>query len=500
MRILMIDIDTLRPDHLGCYGYLRRTSPNIDRIACQAVRFENTYVSDAPCLPSRSALWSGRTGFHTGVINHGGTAADPFIEGAARGFRDVYDRSGWISRLARAGLYPVTVSSFAERHSAWWWYAGFKEIYNPGWGGMETADEVTPLALDWIKRNAKKDNWFLHVNYWDPHTPYRAPASFGNPFASDPLPGWLTEEVRQRSWNGYGPHSAQEPSGYGTESDYDDIPRYYPRVPRQLDSMDAVRRWIDGYDSGIRYVDEHIGRLLEALAKQGVLEELAIIVTSDHGENQGELNVWGDHQTADQITCRIPLIIRWPGLTNQPRVDRALHYHFDWAATLIELLGSAVPENWDGQPFTDALRSGEEQGREALILSQGAWACQRSVRFSQGGEDYLCLRTYHDGYKMVDPLMLFNLNCDPHEQNNLSGNRPDLVDNAMRYLADWEHEMMLTSRANVDPMMTVLREGGAYHTRGFLPGYLERLRATGRAGHAEKLARLHPEEARGVLR
>ena len=61
-------------------------------------------------------------------------------------------------------------------------------------------------------------------------------------------------------------------------------------------------------------------------------------------------------------------------------------------------------------------------------------------------------------------------------------------------LADWEREMMLTGRTNVDPMMTVLREGGAFHTRGCLPGYLERLRATGRAAHAERLERLHPEE------
>jgi hypothetical protein len=64
----------------------------------------------------------------------------------------------------------------------------------------------------------------------------------------------------------------------------------------------------------------------------------------------------------------------------------------------------------------------------------------------------------------------------------------------MRRLADWEREMMLTSRTDVDPMMTVLREGGAHHTRGFLRAYLERLRATGREAHAEKLARLHPDE------
>ena len=77
--------------------------------------------------------------------------------------------------------------------------------------------------------------------------------------------------------------------------------------------MDAVKHWIDGYDTGIRYADEHVGRLLDALAEEGVLDDLVIIITSDHGENQGELNVWGDHQTADHITCRVPLIIRWPG-------------------------------------------------------------------------------------------------------------------------------------------------------------------------------------------
>ena len=87
------------------------------------------------------------------------------------------------------------MSPFGERHSAWWWYAGWKEIYNPGLGGVEVADDVTPLALDWIQRNAKKDNWFLHVNYWDPHTPYRAPLEFGNPFEHDPLPGWFTEGI-----------------------------------------------------------------------------------------------------------------------------------------------------------------------------------------------------------------------------------------------------------------------------------------------------------------
>lgn len=495
MRILFIDIDTLRPDHLGCYGYHRNTSPNIDLIASQGVRFENCYVTDAPCLPSRSGLWSGRTGFHTGVINHGGVAADPFIQGSERGFRDIYDATGWIPTLRRAGLYTATISPFGERHSAWWWYAGYNEIINTGKGGMEIADDITPLALDWINRNARKDNWFLHVNYWDPHTPYRVPINYGFPFENDPLPKWITEDVIQKCWNGFGPHSAQEPSGYDVIDTTQSTNQRYPRVPAQIDSMKAAKRWIDGYDTGIRYADEHVGLLLNALKSAGVFDDIVIIISSDHGENQGELNIWGDHQTADSITCRVPLIIRWPGMIhNQGRVDSALHYHFDWAATLIEMLGAEVPSNWDGQPFTSAFRSGYQQGRDYLVVSQGAWSCQRGVRFDNNGEAYLCLRTYHDGYKEVEPLMLFNLTRDPHEQEDISTQQPLLTNQAMALLAEWERNMMLTSQTNVDPMMTVLREGGAHHTRGCLPAYLQRLRSTGRGSHADRLIRLHPDE------
>jgi choline-sulfatase len=480
MRILYIDIDSLRPDHLGCYGYHRDTSPNIDAVARRGVRFENCYVSDAPCLPSRTALWSGRFGFHTGVVNHGGTAAEPFVEGPTRGFRDLFDATGWMRALRQAGFHTVTVSPFGERHAAWHWYAGYNEIYNPGKGGQERADEVAPLALDWLRRNAQRDNWFLHVNFWDPHTPYRTPDEVGNPFAEDTLPGWLTEEVRQRAWTATGMRCAQELNGWGGEDD----PLRHPRVPAALDSMDAVRQFIDGYDVGVRYADAHVGMLLDALADAGVLDDTVIMIGADHGENLGEIGVWGDHQTADHITCRVPLIVRWPGLTDSPRVDSALHYHFDWAATLIALAGGEVPGNWDGVSLAESFRAGEEAGREYLVLSQNCHVCQRAVRF----ENYLCIRTYHDGYKLYEPVMLFDLAADPHEQHDLARAQPELVNRAMGYLADWHAAMMLTSPASVDPMMTVLREGGPFHAQINLPAYLERLRATGRSAQADSLA------------
>lgn len=490
MRVLFIDIDTLRPDHLGCYGYHRNTSPNIDSVARRGLRFDNCYASDAPCLPSRMAMWTGRFGIHNGAIGHGGTAADPFIQGRDRGFTERIGQTGWMRCLRNLGLTTVTVSPFGERHGAWAWYAAYNEIHNPGKCGMESAEEVSPPALDWIKRNARRDNWFLHVHFWDPHTPYRAPADFGEPFADAPLPAWLTEDIRRRHWEGCGPHSAREIPGF---SDTEGAPPgRYPRQPKVADSMQKVRMMFDGYDTGVLYADRHCGMILNALADQNVLDDTVIIISSDHGELLGELNCYGDHQTADQITCRIPMIIRWPGITDTRAGGscRGLVYHVDIAATMVELLGGKIPPNWDGRSFASELRSGRDPSRDCLVVSQAAWSCQRAVRF----DDYICIHSYHDGYHGFPDVMLFDVNNDPHEQNDLAPSRPDLVGRAADMLSRWHMDMMRSATTNVDPMWTVLREGGPFHTRGRLPAYLERLRDTGRGRWADLLAAKHPDE------
>jgi len=485
MRILYLDLDTLRPDHLGCYGYHRNTSPNIDRLAAEGIRCENYYCSDAPCLPSRAALFMGRFGMHTGVVNHGGTPADPRLEGATRGFRQARDSASWMDVLREAGFHTVSISPYAERHSAWWFYRGFSEMVNPGKGGLERADEVAPLALDWIERNGQDDNWFLQVNFWDPHTPYRTPLEYGNPFEDEPIEDWITEEKIKRDWESYGPHSAQDVAETGPN----DTERW-PRLPHDIRTLADYRRWIDGYDTGIRYMDDHIGEILELLEQQGVLDDTVVIVSSDHGENQGELNVYGDHATADHITNRVPLIVRWPGLPGG-RVDRGLHYNLDLPVTLSDMLGARVPTKWDGQSFAATLRSGAEAGRESLVVSQCAWSCQRAVRWGR----WILIRTYHDGLKAFPELMLFEVDEDPHELNDLASARPELVQEGLAILEKWQADMMATSDSDADPMWTVIREGGPFHTRGLLHAYAERLRSSGRAAAAERLLAKHAEGA-----
>lgn len=494
MNLLYLDIDSLRPDHLGCYGYHRRTSPHLDSLAARGLRLRSCHASDAPCLPSRTALMSGRFGWHTGVVNHGGVASQPRPEGAARGFSDTFARTSWPATMRAAGYKTATISPFGERHSAWHWFAGFNEVLNPvGRGGMEIATEVVPAVDAWLQRHAGADpdqTFFLHVNLWDPHTPYRTPSKYGNSFADDPTPRWLTEAVRAAHWQGCGPHSAQEINGFSIQPWFD--PADFPRQPLQAHSLDDVRAMFDGYDLGVRFADSAVGHLLRTLDACGLRDHTAILVSADHGENLGELNIYGDHQTADACTTRVPAILHWPGVTDAyaGRELTGLHYAGDVAATLVELAGGTVPANWDGRSFAAELRRGlTPTGRDSLVVSQGAWTCQRGVLW----EDFLYLRTTHDGYHGWSDEMLFDLAADPHEQHDLAPRRPDLVQAGRARLAAWLAER--TATGDPDPFEIVLAEGGPFHCRGELPAYLERLRATGRSHWADRLAHQHPTAA-----
>jgi arylsulfatase A-like enzyme len=483
-RILYVDIDSLRPDHLGCYGYHRDTSPNIDAVAGNGVRFESVYSSDVPCLPSRTALVTGMYGIRNGVAGHGGVAADLRPWGPTRGFNSPLADESLFGVLRAAGYHTATISSFALRHSAPWWLSGFLESHNPAGGiGLERADEVMPGALAWLDQNGRAGSWFLHVQLWDPHTPYTTPDGYGNPFSGDPPPAWHTAQVRERNWDLPGPHSARDLWGF-SPAEWGPLPS---RAPAELRTDDDVKRMFDGYDVGIRFADEAVGALCSKLDDLGVLGETAILVTSDHGEAFGELGVYADHQAADEVVTHVPAILSWPGI--EPGVQAGLHYQLDVAATLADLAGTAVPEHWDGVSLRGALeRRSPALGREFLVLSQGAWSCQRAVRLA----DRLFLRTFHDGFHGAWPdEMLFDIVRDPHEETDLASSELSTVEQARRLLSDWTSHQLGRALAPEDPLDTIVREGGPYHVRGHLGSYVQRLRATGRSPWADVLLARH---------
>ena len=483
MRILYLDIDSLRSDHLSCYGYPRQTSPTIDRLAADSVRLDNCYTSDLPCLPSRTAFFTGRLGTQSGVVSHSGTGAEPFSEGHARKLESALAANALTSSLRQAGLRCASISPFWDRHSAAHLASGFHEIYNPGRRGLERADEITPIALNWLAQNAKCDAWFLHVNFYDLHAPYRTPPDFGHLFKNEPTPSWLTEEIRREHWHGAGPFSAQEILGLDVP---EELARNYPRQPAQASSMSEVRRMFDGYDISLRYVDDHIGKIISLLEKLGVLDQTAIILSADHGVALGELNIYGAAAAADYPTSRTPTFIKWPGI--KPRVDTAFHYQMDIAATVVDLLGGKQPAKWDAKSFASSLRQSQPAGRPFLVISQGTWTCQRAVRF----DEYLCIRSYHHSLHGYPDTLLFNIVNDPQERHDLAERRPDLAVMALAVLEEWHMEMMRKSTAGRDPLWAVLSEGGPPPLRGNLETYAERLRKTGRSDLAQKIPTKRP--------
>lgn len=483
MKFLMIDIDTLRPDHMGCYGYYRNTTPNMDEMAKDAVIFDNYYCSDAPCLPSRACLVSGMFGIRNGAVGHGGTAGDRRLTGFKRSFMDQADNN-FHNIFRRAGMYTASVSTFPERHSSWWFNAGFNEMFNQGGCGGESGEKVLPYALKWLDDNGtQREDWFLHVHLWDPHTPYRAPEWFGNPFAEDKQENlWITEEIFAEHKKASSPHGANEIGMYTDWWNKEAFPRHRGR----LDSLQDVKDFMDSYDCGIAYADYIVGQIFDKLRELGIYEDTAIMVTSDHGENMGELAIYAEHGTADNITCNIPMILKWPG-AKAGHVDHELHYSLDFLPTACDLLGVNKNPAWDGQSFVKTILEGEKQGRESLVVSQMAHVCQRSARFG----DWMYIRTYHDGFRLFDKEMLFNVKDDPYEQFDVKDEHPDLCAKGAKIILDWHDEAMAKVEDCIDPMWKVMQEGGPFHTRGELEGYCKRLEATGRADKAVLLREKH---------
>ncbi len=510
VRILYVDIDTLRADHCGPCGYGRTITPNIDQVAAGGVVMEDCYVSDSPCAPSRAALSAGQFGITTGAIANFGPAADIHF----------FERSKFApffgGHLYRNGIPTASISCFPERHMAYWFLGNFREWLKPSLsnGDDEDGADVTSSAVDWIRRKGRAEDWFLQVHFWDPHIPYYEPSRYYEmAIAAGAPPPWPDEEAIAAHGEIYGPHTALDLyEGDGTWS----VPP--PASPNPLTMPDSIRsradfeRLVNGYDGAVAYVDHQVGRLMDTLADLGVLDETAVVVTSDHGECLGEGGCYGDHPMANEASHHVPLVLRWPGVTDRAptsaaptsaappggglarsdlaegsrspaRRVRGLVYQIDLCPTVCELLDIEVPSGWEGESFAGALRGEPFGGREHLVLSHGAYTYQRALRT----RDHLYVRTLHPGMWRIEREQLYAVEDDPQMTRDLLTELPELAHEMAGVLEEWRSSHA-TMRADApDPM-----EAGRYEgprDAFYVPAYLERLRSTGRAHLAADLER-----------
>jgi len=491
MRVLYIDLDCCRADHLGCNGYVRNTSPNIDSVAQQGVSFTRCYCSNSPCVPSRASVFSGRFGFNSGVVAHHGT-------GEAFRYGDIY-RGHWRDmerptlpmQLWQNGMKTVAFSCFHDRHNAWWYAAGWEELHTfTRKRGQERADEVNTAFLPWLRQHGREDGWFVHLHYWDIHSHYRVPGEWVERFRDQPAPDWPDQATIDRQQAFYGPRTPRDLyTGYekliGTA---DRRPVDY--MPDAIRTVEDFKMLIDGYDASIAYADHHIGQVLNLLDELGVMSDTAVVISADHGDSFGEHGQYMDHGIANEAVHNIPMVLSWPGLPAHAAACDRMIYGMDLGPTLCDLLGLPMPRRWDGRSFAAALRGEEFAGWPFQVWDHGIYTLTRTVRTP----DWLMMRVLHPGlYPYDKPVFLHDMRTDPKQTTNVAADRPDVVGELAALMEQWRQEH-IQKGGGPDPMEQMVPQGPFLY---YAPEQMfERLERTGRAERVPELKarlnRYHP--------
>lgn len=333
-NVLVITVDTLRSDRLGCYGYSRATSPNIDRLAARGTRFANAYSSAPWTLPSYGSLF---TGLLPGMHRAGVVPERDALFG-----QDI-DRPKKIT----TDLLCAKVPTLAEQFAA----AGFATVmfhnnhYLSRGTGLErgferyvhyesNAANGVDLASKWIS-NHEGARWFAVVHLMDPHFPYAPPAPFDQQFAG-------VEVTQVPNW----------PPDLGA-------------LRKGKPSDEIAKLSSDLYDGEIAFTDQQIGRLLDELEKRGELANTIVVLHSDHGEEFWEHGSCDHGVTQNEEVLRVPVVIVWPENVPAGRVVEERVRALDLFATLLDLTGLRVPDGVESRTLRP-LFTGSEVPRRAI--------------------------------------------------------------------------------------------------------------------------------------
>lgn len=481
MRILYLDIDCLRWDRLSVNGNPRPTSPTIDALAARGANFTNCHCSDAPCLPSRAALFSGRFGINNGAICHEGPAQ--YLRYPGEGHWHDPSRQHWLRLMQHAGWKTVSFSGFGQRHRAWWYNVGFTDSYsNQLPGGSESAEFIESHVAPWLEANGRNDRWFMHINFWDTHTPYnRQPERYDKMMAEYPAQAWPTEtEIKDDYEKWFGPRTARDWMIYQKCNPKWKRPNW--NVPDQIANRQEFLACLNGYDGALRYVDDTIARLLAILEKQGVLNDTLIMVSSDHGEAIGEQGMYFEHGNCSEGVNHIPLILAGPGVKEGVSSD-ALVYQFDVIPALLGAAGCKVPQRLDCGDLSPVLRGEKFEGRDHLVLGCGIYSFQRAVRT----RDHRLILTVHPGYYPMPDRQLVDLRKDPQGRRNLLAADPQTANRLEALYSRWWHKHCAGPGASVDPF-TLMGDYGPY-AYGEPDKLIAEYERQGRKEHADVIRR-----------
>ena len=408
MKILFIVIDTLRTDHLSCYGYQRSTSPNIDKLAQEGVLFLNAFAPSIPTTPAFTVMYTGLHGITTGIVSHGAKDEDQYLDHEIPVLPEILREKGYTT-AAVDNLYDI-------KH---YFVRGYDHYMKTSHLQFVAADEINEKAILWIKQNKNKD-FFLFLHYWDPHTPYLPPERYrnlyyqGNPY--DPNNRSMDPVKKQLVYPFYKWWHYQH---LGNPTDIN----YFPAQ----------------YDSEINYVDEKIGQILQVLEEVGIVEDTLVVLTSDHGENMTEHGLYFGHTGLYETTIRIPLICRWPGRFPPGKKIEAMVQHIDYAPTILDVLEIPQIKEMEGRSFLPLIEDKTQEGYQEIYTSECNWRAVRAIRT----KEWKLIKAVDKGRVYDMPAReLYNLKMDPGENHNLVEEEKEVADELDFRMQKWLEEKL----------------------------------------------------------
>jgi len=379
-NILIISIDTLRADHVSCYGYKYKTTPNLDRLALQGHRFHNAYTSIPTTLPAHASLFTSLYPRQLSVSRNG----EKIPDGAAT-LAEILQVKGY----ATAAF--ISTIALNERYGLG---QGF-QIYDDIAEGTQRPAEITiTRAAEWLQDHCN-DQFFLFVHLFDPHVPYAAPEAFRQRFHAPPI---------------------KTPPVCG-----------FIANPGQL-TTDLINKTIGAYDAEIAYADWAVGELLRKLEQLDLKNNTMVVVTSDHGESLGELLKrygyafdHGEFLYAHQL--RIPMIICLPGVAFSEK--GLVHTNpvsiIDIMPTILDLLEIKPPEPIAGHSLIPIIR-GKTEANNAVFSERRSF--ETAPKPFLRGKDYSIIEMErHLIFSTIRDSELYNLIDDPDEVSDLRQER-----------------------------------------------------------------------------
>ncbi len=422
-NVVVVLIDALRFDHLGCYGYERPTSPRIDALSASATTFMQT-VSPAPwTLPVMATMW---TSLYPSV--HGAArpsnlhvwardrenfrpsrVLDPSRTTLAESLRD----AGFATAAFIDGSYPSTLFGTPQ---------GFDLIVQDEAEGSRLNVEQ---VLAWLDRD-KPERFFAYLHIGEVHSPYLGPNLNRKWLLGDEERKAYVRRANFHERKRYR-RSHFDPKYNGPISGARPVVDELARTRRKLAARD-LEHLIAAYDSGIAYVDGWVGRLIDALDKRQLSENTVFIVTSDHGDEFYDHKGYEHSITYYEEMVRVPLIIRAPGIGKPRRVDRQVGL-IDLTPTVLDLTGVSSDAPMQGVSLLPLITGGDIQPRTLFAEA------------SMSGRWKAAARTVDEKFILADKPErnhLYDLNKDPREQINLCRSAPARCQQWQEIVEEWQ--------------------------------------------------------------